>query len=333
MAQENLAAISEDYYQISEAVLSSFPKYRLPLDLFLLQEEVVLLVPYYKKETRLSNEQVEEMHENCKQGLLFVARSDHPIYSQHIVKQLDLALQDQNLKESEVADIFIRALSLRLAEFFEQPVKVVFDRIYEDCLVFTEFLWIDRHRIKLFMRRLHKGDHSLINHTLNTMFAGLWLFMRIKGAELARKELDNHALGFLLHDVGMTKVPAFITAKNTPLKQDEKEKIPKHVFAGADVMRKMELLDDDALALCLEHHERMDGSGYPQKMNSSRISRSGAICAVADSFSAMIQKRPYAEAKPPLEAAKELADDARYDRQISTALFSDIFSGSFGKEI
>lgn len=319
--------VEEDYYQISEAVLSSFPKYRLPLDLFKLDEKVAQLMQYYKRDNRLTNEQVEEVMALCRAGNLFVSRKDHPIYSEHIIKQLDLVLVDDNLKPGEVADIIIRGLGVRLGEFFEQPVKPVFEPLYADCLVFTEYIWSDRHRLKMFMRRLHNGEYNLARHSINTMFTGLWLFNNDKGEGMTRKEFDAAAIGLLLHDVGMTKVPSFILSKNTPLKPDEKDKIPPHVLAGMQVIQKMDLVAEETKAACLEHHERLDGSGYPQKKR--ELSVVGSIAAVADSFSAMIQKRVYAEAKTYKDAAHELSTDTRYDRRFSGALFSAIVTDAF----
>ena len=113
MARKRKAAIpdniAEEYYQISQEILSSFPKYRPPVDLFQFRADIAQLYPYSRKGARLSNEQVEEIQQLCESGDLFVSRTDHPIYSEHIVKQVDLVLLDGNLKESECADIIIRA--------------------------------------------------------------------------------------------------------------------------------------------------------------------------------------------------------------------------------
>ncbi|MDR2826212.1 MAG: HD domain-containing protein [Deltaproteobacteria bacterium] len=333
MAEKKLSGIQEDYYQIGEAVLFSFPKYRMPLDLFLLDEKVVQLLPFYKKDTRLSNEQIEALHTHCDNGLIFVSRADHPIYSQHIIKQLDLVLVDQNLKQAEVADIFVRALNARLNDFFEQPVKPVFEVLYKDVMVFTEYLWTDKYNIKAFMARLHKEEYSVVAHTINTLIVGLWLFLNSKeGGELSRKELDNATLAFLLHDIGMSKVPAFILKKTSTLNAEEKDKIRAHVLIGAQTIQKLDLVVEDIKAAALEHHERLDGSGYPQKLNASKIRRMGAICAVADSFSAMLQKRSYAPAKDALVAARELAEDSRYDKQFSAALNTALATNAFGKD-
>jgi len=326
------ASISEEYYQVSQAILESFPKYRLPLDLFIFKEEIAQLVVYYKKDTRLSNEQVEEVHQLCADGDLFVSRADHPIYSQHIVKQLDLVLVDQNLKEAEVADIAIRALEMRLEAFFDQPVKPVFDLLYTDVMVVTEYIWNDLYRLGLFVRRLHKGEYSLARHSINSFSLGLWLLMSPKNDEIRRKDFDQAALALLLHDVGMAKIPAFITGKTTPLKAEEKEKILQHSLAGYKIMHKLDQCYDAMRQATLEHHERLDGSGYPQR--SKTISTFGKLVAVVDAFSAMIQKRPYAEAKDLISAAKELAEaKSRFEFSFSSRILAALISDTFGKSM
>ncbi|MDL2290839.1 HD domain-containing protein [Desulfovibrio sp. OttesenSCG-928-F20] len=323
-------SISEEYYQISADILDSFPKYRLPLDLFVFNEDAVQLLTYSKKGQRLSNEQVEEIHVLCASGDLFVSRADHPVYSQHIVKQLDLVLVDQNLKEAEVADICIRALDMRLSDFYEQPVRPPFEALFTDVMVVTEYLWNDLHRLRLFMRRLYRGDYNLARHSINTFAVGLWLLVNPANGEMQRRLFDQIALALLLHDVGMAKIPPFITGKTTPLKPDEKDKIPPHVLIGFKIMQKLDQNHDPMRQAIMEHHERLDGSGYPQR--SKDISQIGRLTAVADAFSAMLQKRPYAEAKDPMTAARELSSQKnRFDLAYSGKLLAALLSESFGK--
>jgi len=325
------AKIDEEYYQISEEILSSFPKFRPPVDLFRFKEEALTLVPLIRKGQRLTHEQVEEVHALCLAGALFVARSDHPIYSEHMVKQLDLVLQDSNLKESEIADICMRALIMRYEAFAEQPVRPVFEPLYKDIMVFTEILWQDKHRIKLFMRRLLR-DYSLGKHAFNSLIVGTWLLLRVmEGGELRRRELDRAALAFFLQDIGMAKIPAFILNKPASLKAEELEKVVLHPTLSYKIMQKLDLAFDELAQASLEHHERMDGTGYPQKSKGQQISRIGRIAAVADSFAAMIAKRPYAEAKDLSKAAQELAaDQKRYDGQLTGYLAAALLTGAVG---
>ena len=323
--------INEEYYQISGEILSSFPKFRPPVDLFRFREDIAVLAPYCVKGSRLTSEQVDEVAQLCAEGDLFVSRSDHPIYSRHIVKQLDLVLQDNNLKEAEIADICIRALLMRCSDFFEQPVKALFEPLYRDVMVVTEYLWSDKHHINTFMRRLFRKN-NLARHSINSMIVGLWIWLQGAG-EFRRKDMDRIAVAMLLHDVGMCKVPPFLLSKAGPLKQEEREKIIPHPIVGVRLMQKMEVSFDELLRACFEHHERLDGSGYPQHTKGNQTTKVGRLAAVADSFAAMICDRPFRKGKDIVQSAKELANDPRYDQEMANALFGGFAAGTIGQMV
>ena len=332
--KKNLAPdnINEEYYQISEEILASFPKYRPPVDLYHFREDIVVLEPYCRKGHRLSNDQVEEVQRLCESGDLFVARSDHPIYSEHIVKQLDLVLQDANLKESEVADICTRALVMRLNDFIVQPVKLVFEPLYRDMMVVTEWVWQDKHRIKYFVRRIFR-EHNLANHSFNTLAVGLWLWMDSTN-EYRRRDLDRVALALFLHDIGMSRIPQFITSKIGNLKSEERDKVLMHPLVGYKTMQRIDLAFEELTRAILEHHERMDGSGYPQRTKGENISKIGRLCGVADVFSAMITRRPYADAKDLEAVARELvAQRERFDGRFSGMLLAGVTTGIFTRAV
>ncbi len=321
--------INEQYYQISCEILGSFPKYRIPIDLFIFKEDILLLVPYSRKEQRLTNEQVDEIKVLCAAGLLFVARSDHHIYSQHIVKQLDLVLQDANLKESEIADICMRALIMHFDEFSQNPIKIAFEPLYKALMVVTEWLWIDRHRVKYLTKRLYL-PYSQSHHAINCMSVGLWLWLETTSKDnCTRRAFDRMALALLLHDIGMTKIPSFICSKTGKINKDERDKVVMHPFLGYKMMQKLDLAFDELTKCMLEHHERLDGSGYPQR--SKEISVTGRLCAVVDAFCAMVGDRPYAQAKDFDVAAKELASSqTKFDNKFTTKILMAIVNKDFG---
>jgi HD-GYP domain-containing protein (c-di-GMP phosphodiesterase class II) len=313
--------LNEEYYQVSEDILGSFNKYRPPLNIFTFKEDVARVVPYYKVGGRLSNDQVAELASLTNEGLVFVSREDHPVYVKHISYQLDLVLVDANLKEKEIADIFTQALTRRLAEFFEQPVKAVFDKLWVDLMVLSEYLYADMARARALVRRLHR-EHTLENHSLNTGFLGLALWGKIKekgfSDAVKRTTFDRVLAGLFLHDLGMAKVPAFIRTKDKPLTGDERAKVNGHTKVGFEMLGKLGLRYAEMDQCVSEHHERLNGSGYPLK--SVRQEFPGRLTAVADSFCAMISKRPYAEPMGHVQAASALAQDPRYDPEITKAL-------------
>ncbi|SDB09986.1 HD domain-containing protein [Desulfonatronum thiosulfatophilum] len=311
--------LHEEYYQASPRILESFPRFRPPLDIFFFKEQVAQLLLLSKANERISADQREEILKNSNQGLIFLSRKDHPTYAKHISKQLDLILMDTNLKPSEIALIFQHALTEQVEAFMDQPVAPVFENLQSDSLVLTEYLWQDPFRIKEFRKCLWP-EHTLAKHSVNTTFIGLALYLRLYERELRRKHLDEVALGLLVHDLGMSKIPAFIRQKTTPLTREELEKIREHCWVGAKSLHSLNIRSDTVLKQILEHQERLDGKGYPQKISGKQISIVAQICAVADSFCAMITHRPYAEAQSREEALKALSQSPGLNAKIVRTL-------------
>ncbi len=312
-------ALHEEYYQVSPVILESFPKFRLPLDTFEFRETVAQLIPLTQAGQRITAEQRQDILDKCAQGLIFVARKDHPIYAEHISKQLDLVLVDSSLKPSEIALIFQKGLTERLSAFLEQPVAPVLKDLQTDLLVLTEYLWQDTHRNKQLRKNLWK-EHSLPNHGVNSLFIGLALYLRLNEGNLRRKHLDEVAMGLLVHDLGMSKIPAFIRDKTVPLTRDELEKIREHCWIGGKMLHSLEIRSDMILKQALEHHERSNGKGYPQKLSGGDISMVGQLCAVADSYCAMITERAYAEALTSGSALNALTQSPGYNEKMVRAL-------------
>lgn len=311
--------LHDEYYQASPVILESFPRFRLPLDIFFFKEEVAQLLLLTKANERISAEQRQKIQDMSSQGLIFLSRRDHPIYAKHISKQLDLVLMDSNLKPSEISLIFQQALTERTEAFFEQPVAPVLASLQADTLVLTQYLWEDQFRIKE-LKKLLWTEHTLARHSVNTAFVGLALYMRLNEGELRRKHLDEIALGLLIHDLGMSKIQPFIRQKTTPLTRDELEKIKEHCWLGAKALHSLDMRSDTVLKQVLEHQERLDGKGYPQKHSGKQISVAGQLCAVADSFCAMIANRPYAEAQTQDEALRALSQSPGFNPKMVRTL-------------
>jgi hypothetical protein len=323
------AGLEEEYYQISPDILQSFSKFRPPLNIYRFHENVGRIAPHYKVGERLSKEGADELAELVAAGVIFVSREDHSVYVKHISYQLDLVLLDRHLTETEIADIFQIALTRRMETFFDQPVRLVYEKVREDLLVLTQYVWEDIHRARAIAKRIHTV-HTLANHAVNCGLTGLHFFLSGQSetfcqAKNARQTLDRMVLGFFLHDMGMTKVPAFILDKNKPLLPEEMQKVRGHTMTGYEMLAKLDIKFPEIERCVSEHHERLDGSGYPQKLNGADISEEGLLTGVVDSYCAMITKRPHAEAMEPMAAAKKLLDDTRrYPVDLTKRLLSQL---------
>ncbi len=312
-------SIDEEYYPISEEILSSFSRFRPSIDLFIFNEDILALYPIAKKEQRLTDSKIEEIAEACANGTLFVSRSDKHIYVEHLAKQAEFVLIDTNLRENEIFDILHRALTLRVQHLFEQPLQNSYTFLLKDLMVFTEYVWRDFANANKFMKALYTGKDDLINHTLNTIFIGTWLYINTS-EEPQRKVLDRIVQGFALHDIGYTKVPAFIINKTSKLKKEEEDKIFAHPKTGIMYTQKLEVGFEEVKQIVFQHHELLDGKGYPSRLNVGTMSEFGMLAAATDVFASMITDRPRDKKVNPVNAAKILAKDPRYSPKYTGAL-------------
>ncbi len=124
-----------------------------------------------------------------------------------------------------------------------------------------------------------------------------------------------------LHDIGMIAVPEEIVKNKTLFTVDDYRSVKLHSRISYEVLKPLELLAD-VLPAIRHHHERMNGTGYPDGLSGQSIPLEGRIIAVADSYDAMTHDRPHRAAMTPLQAMRELmrCTLAGYDRECVNAL-------------
>ncbi len=142
-----------------------------------------------------------------------------------------------------------------------------------------------------------------------------------KELKMSKKEIDDIYEAGILHDIGKIAIPDSVLLKPGKLNDVEYSLIKKHVEIGYSVLVKSPMFKDIA-KIIKEHHERMDGSGYPDGLKGDEISLSGMIMAVADSFDAMTTKRIYQAKKTPLEALAEIKSlsGIKYESRVVDAM-------------
>jgi HD-GYP domain-containing protein (c-di-GMP phosphodiesterase class II) len=113
---------------------------------------------------------------------------------------------------------------------------------------------------------------------------------RAAGLPLARDPQTE--FGFLLHDVGKVAVPDAILFKPAPLTDEERVLMQQHPVIGSEILRGVDFLGDAKLVV-RHHHERWDGSGYPDGLAGEDIPTAARVFAVADALDALTTDRPY----------------------------------------
>jgi putative two-component system response regulator len=116
-------------------------------------------------------------------------------------------------------------------------------------------------------------------------------------------------LGALLHDVGKLSIPDRVLTKPGPLNELEWTAMQRHASLGERLVARI-VQQPTVLAVVRSHHERWDGSGYPDGKQGEEIPLAARIVAVADAFQAMIEPRPYREPRTRASALAEIASES-----------------------
>ncbi|MEW6101838.1 MAG: HD-GYP domain-containing protein [Candidatus Omnitrophota bacterium] len=151
-------------------------------------------------------------------------------------------------------------------------------------------------------------DHYTHGHTARVTDLSLQIarsMHRNKPQVINEKFLEDLHIASLLHDIGKIGVPEPILNKEGPLNESERAKMQEHPVVGSAILSPIRELKE-AIAGVKYHHERYDGSGYPEGLKGSEIPLVASIISVADSFDAMTTDRPYRKALAKEEAMKEV---------------------------
>ncbi len=146
------------------------------------------------------------------------------------------------------------------------------------------------------LTRLKQFDEYTFYHSVNTSALALSVGRHLG---YARAPLLQLGTGMLLHDIGKMQIPVSILNKPGRYQPDEFEIMRQHVLRGAEILSSTTDLTDMFLKPGLEHHERVDGTGYPHQRSKEQLSQFGLIAAIVDIYDAVTSDRCYHKGRTP----------------------------------
>jgi len=168
--------------------------------------------------------------------------------------------------------------------------KKAYERTISENLASLSLAW--RQTVELLAAVSEMRDPYTAGHQKRVAEIAKYIAMQIG---LTPNEVDGVEMAALIHDIGKIRVPAEILSKPGPLDDIEYLLVKVHPRAGYDLLKDINFPWPIA-DMVLQHHERLDGSGYPQGLKSNDISLESRIVAVADVIEAMASDRPYRKA-------------------------------------
>jgi putative nucleotidyltransferase with HDIG domain len=218
-------------------------------------------------------------------------------------------------------------------DFDSTDVKL-FNCVANDCAVFIENgkLFADLKglfigSLRALINSIDAKDPYTRGHSERVAFISRWIAERLaESQQLTEEDIHKVYLAGLLHDIGKMGIDESVLRKYGKLSEDEFAQMKTHPSVGAGILGEIEQMRDIVSGI-LQHHERCDGSGYPNGLHGEEISLMGKIIGLADSFDAMTSKRTYREAMSVGQAMAEIEENlgTQFDETVGYAfLNSDI---------
>jgi len=136
---------------------------------------------------------------------------------------------------------------------------------------------------------------------------------------LTDHDIDALELGCMLHDISKVAIPDDVLLKPGLFNAQDRKIMMMHPTMGAKIFSR-QVCDPDIIDIIHHHHERLDGSGYPDHLHDGEISQLARIAMVADSYEAMIARRPYKKSMSRIEALNRLRQEAESGRMDSKVI-------------
>lgn len=125
-----------------------------------------------------------------------------------------------------------------------------------------------------------------------------------KQLHLSDQEIRDYGLAGLLHDIGKMAIPNAILNKPGRLTDDEFKIVKGHPSAGYEMLQSYSGMPEIVLDVCLHHHERVDGNGYPDRLDGQSLSQAAKLGAICDVYDAITSNRPYKKGWSPTESLR-----------------------------
>ena len=163
-------------------------------------------------------------------------------------------------------------------------------------------------------------EHFLVTHSLRSAVFAIVIGMELK---MQNHQLVELATSTLLHEIGLIHINEDIYSRSGELSDEEKKYLYVHPVLSCKILKKAKF----PLPVCLgtlDHHERENGTGYPQKLTGEKISLYGKIIAVACSYEAMVGERKYKKAEDPATGLLNVLrkESSQYDEEVLKALLN-----------
>lgn len=296
--------MKEDYYPISSHTV--IPGTVVSFDIFSKGTEKMELCCTSGDNVR--EETLKKIYENNITEL-YIRKLNKKNYFLYLEEVLETIIHDPDISTSVKAKTTYDTIMNLAYDLFKTPnIELEFIQRYKHTIYdITEFILNENDALKSLIN-LTTFDYTICNHSVN-----VGIFSSGLAKELFENdhnhEFEDIAAGFFLHDIGKTTISQDILNKKSTLLKADWTIIKKHPVEGVKILEKFNEQTEVINDIILQHHERLDGKGYPKGLKGNQINLFSKICSIADTFDGLTSYRPYRKEKSTFIALKIMKNE------------------------
>ena len=303
---------NKNLLEIAGATIEMGP---LPFDIISVDENSQYYT-YLEKDSQVTNQIREKLL--TKNNRLFIKLSDHSSYLDYIFIRVERVVSSKYVNEEIKADLVFKIGNRLIRDIYKEPTNKVscnnfgrFIKNYIDLMLYSK-----KAASKLL--QLSSVSRYQISHSLNTCTFCMLLGQKIYDNN--RMRLWELGMGGAYLDIGMSQIDPMIFNKKGKLSSVELSMVKKHSQIGKRILERLEL-DPQIQRMCYYHHERYDGTGYPEGLLENEIPEYARIASVADVYDALTSDRDYRESEDHVSALINMySQSSKFDPHILETL-------------
>jgi len=235
-----------------------------------------------------------------KVNKLYISSEQEGMYEEYIEEHLPEIIRDPKIAADVKSRIAYDAATAVARDVFDEPRSEIIQRS-QDVITSTVSLMLADEAAAAKLTQLTSHDYFTYTHSVNVCVFCIGLAQNVFSG-ISEQEFQRLGAGYMLHDIGKSDIPMDILNKKGPLDEDELEIIRRHPEASYRILKETGHLTVEAGLIAMQHHEHMDGSGYPMGLKGSAIDEFAQICTIADVFDALTTNRSFRPAMSSFDA-------------------------------
>jgi HD-GYP domain-containing protein (c-di-GMP phosphodiesterase class II) len=290
-----------------------------PFDIYIKTENGREQYVLYSKEGLYFTNKIKQNLLRNNVNTIYISDNNRDLYQEYVEDNLQFIINDKDINPVQKSRIVYESGKHLMEKLFDNPRSDMLFRTKKTVNNIVRLILSDRETTNNLIR-IREFDNYTYTHSVNVgIFSVIFAREMLRG--ISEQVFYELGLGFFLHDIGKSRIPLEIINKKGLLDKKEWNIMKKHPEMGYQLLEESGFIQKESAIIVLQHHERIDGSGYPKGLRGGEINIFGRICSLADTFDAMTTNRSYQKVYSAFEAC-----DIIKNKMIQKEFDRDVFS-------